>query len=157
MAPLALISVSDKRGVVEFAKALLENHGYQLLSSGGTAAVLAAANLPVTKVADHTGAEEMLGGRVKTLHPRIHGGILARSDEPADLADLEAQQIAKIDLVVVNLYPFEQTVARPDVSWKEAIETIDIGGPPWCGQRQKTICIRWCSQIQPNTHLFLRH
>ncbi|WP_295534038.1 bifunctional phosphoribosylaminoimidazolecarboxamide formyltransferase/IMP cyclohydrolase [Synechococcus sp. UW140] len=129
MAPLALISVSDKRGVVEFAKALLENHGYQLLSSGGTAGVLAAANLPVTKVADHTGAAEMLGGRVKTLHPRIHGGILARSDQPADLADLEAQQIAKIDLVVVNLYPFEQTVARPDVSWNEAIETIDIGGP----------------------------
>ncbi|NBV58621.1 MAG: bifunctional phosphoribosylaminoimidazolecarboxamide formyltransferase/IMP cyclohydrolase PurH, partial [Synechococcaceae bacterium WB4_2_0811] len=129
MAPLALISVSDKQGVVEFARSLVENHGFSLISSGGTAAALAAAGLPVTKVADHTGAAEMLGGRVKTLHPRIHGGILARMDEAADLADLEAQQIAKIDLVVVNLYPFEKTIAQADVSWATAIETIDIGGP----------------------------
>ena len=129
MAPLALISVSDKQGVVEFARSLVEKHGFSLISSGGTAAALAAAGLPVTKVADHTGAVEMLGGRVKTLHPRIHGGILARMDEAADLADLEAQQIAKIDLVVVNLYPFEKTIAQADVSWATAIETIDIGGP----------------------------
>jgi phosphoribosylaminoimidazolecarboxamide formyltransferase/IMP cyclohydrolase len=129
MAPLALISVSDKQGVVEFARSLVEKHGFSLISSGGTAAALAAAGLPVTKVADHTGAAEMLGGRVKTLHPRIHGGILARMDEAADLADLEAQQIAKIDLVVVNLYPFEKTISQADVSWATAIETIDIGGP----------------------------
>ncbi|MFZ9463363.1 MAG: bifunctional phosphoribosylaminoimidazolecarboxamide formyltransferase/IMP cyclohydrolase, partial [Vulcanococcus sp.] len=103
--------------------------GYQLITRGGTAAALAAAGLPVTKVAEHTGAPEILGGRVKTLHPRIHGGILARRDEPSHQADLQAQAIDPIDVVVVNLYPFRETIARPDVTWESAIENIDIGGP----------------------------
>ncbi len=128
MAATALLSVSDKRGLVPLAEGLLAQ-GYALLSSGGTAAALAAAGLPVTKVAEHTGAPEILGGRVKTLHPRIHGGILARRDDPAHRADLEAQGITSIDVVVVNLYPFRATVADPAVSWETAIETIDIGGP----------------------------
>ena len=128
MAPTALLSVSDKEGLVPLATGLLR-HGYRLLSSGGTAAALAAAGLPVTRVADHTGAPEILGGRVKTLHPRIHGGILARRDDPSHRADLEAQGIDPIDVVVVNLYPFRRTVADPHVSWETAIENIDIGGP----------------------------
>ncbi len=129
MAPTALLSVSDKQGVVALAEALHRQHGFSLLSSGGTAATLAAAGLPVTRVAEHTGAPEILGGRVKTLHPRIHGGILARRDDPSHRADLEAQAITPIDVVVVNLYPFRETVADPDVSWETAVETIDIGGP----------------------------
>jgi phosphoribosylaminoimidazolecarboxamide formyltransferase/IMP cyclohydrolase len=129
MPPLALLSVSNKEGLEDLARALVEQHGFGLLSSGGTAASLEKAGLPVTRVAEHTGAAEILGGRVKTLHPRIHGGILARTNLAADLADLEALQISPISLVVVNLYPFEATVAKPDVSWAEAIETIDIGGP----------------------------
>ncbi|MCS5691442.1 bifunctional phosphoribosylaminoimidazolecarboxamide formyltransferase/IMP cyclohydrolase [Cyanobium sp. FGCU-6] len=128
MAPTALLSVSDKEGLVPLASGLLR-HGYRLLSSGGTAAALAAAGLPVTRVADHTGAPEILGGRVKTLHPRIHGGILARRDDPSHRADLDAQGIDPIDVVVVNLYPFRRTVADPQVSWETAIENIDIGGP----------------------------
>ncbi|WP_094513630.1 bifunctional phosphoribosylaminoimidazolecarboxamide formyltransferase/IMP cyclohydrolase [Synechococcus sp. MW101C3] len=129
MAPTALLSVSDKQGVVALAHTLHHTHGFRLLSSGGTAAVLAAAGLPVTRVAEHTGSPEILGGRVKTLHPRIHGGILARRDDPAHQADLEAQGIPPIDVVVVNLYPFRETVADPAVSWETAVETIDIGGP----------------------------
>jgi phosphoribosylaminoimidazolecarboxamide formyltransferase/IMP cyclohydrolase len=128
MAPTALLSVSDKRGLVPLAEGLLR-HGFRLLSSGGTAAALAEAGLPVTPVAAHTGAPEILGGRVKTLHPRIHGGILARRDDPAHQAELEAQAIDAIDVVVVNLYPFVRTVADPAVDWQTAIETIDIGGP----------------------------
>jgi phosphoribosylaminoimidazolecarboxamide formyltransferase/IMP cyclohydrolase len=128
MAATALLSVSDKQGLVPLAEGLLR-HGYRLLSSGGTAAALAAAGLPVTRVAEHTGAPEILGGRVKTLHPRIHGGILARRDDPAHRADLAAQAIDPIDVVVVNLYPFVRTVADPAVTWETAIETIDIGGP----------------------------
>ena len=129
MAPTALLSVSDKRGLVPLAEALHHRFGYQLLSSGGTAKVLQDAGLPVTKVADHTGAPEILGGRVKTLHPRIHGGILARRGDAAHEADLVAQNIDPIDVVVVNLYPFRETVADPAVSWDKAIENIDIGGP----------------------------
>jgi len=128
MAPTALLSVSDKQGLLPLAEGLLAQ-GYRLLSSGGTAAALAAAGLAVTKVAEHTGAPEILGGRVKTLHPRIHGGILARRDDPAHQADLKAQGIDPIAVVVVNLYPFRQTVADPDVAFATAIETIDIGGP----------------------------
>jgi phosphoribosylaminoimidazolecarboxamide formyltransferase/IMP cyclohydrolase len=128
MAPTALLSVSDKDGLVPLATGLLEA-GYRLISSGGTAAALQAAGLTVTKVAEHTGAPEILGGRVKTLHPRIHGGILARRDDPAHQADLAAQAIAPIDVVVVNLYPFRQTVADPAVPFDTAIENIDIGGP----------------------------
>ncbi len=129
MAPTALLSVSDKRGVVALAEALQGRHGFQILSSGGTATVLAEAGVTVTRVSEHTGAPEMLGGRVKTLHPRIHGGILARREEASDQADLAAQGITPIDLVVVNLYPFRETVADPAVSWDRAVETIDIGGP----------------------------
>jgi len=128
MAPTALLSVSDKQGLLPLAEGLLAR-GYRLLSSGGTAAALAAAGLPVTRVAEYTGAPEILGGRVKTLHPRIHGGILARRDDPAHQADLAAQAIEPIDVVVVNLYPFQRTVADPQVAWETAVETIDIGGP----------------------------
>jgi phosphoribosylaminoimidazolecarboxamide formyltransferase/IMP cyclohydrolase len=128
MAPKALLSVSNKEGLVPLAQGLLAA-GYDLISSGGTAAALAAAGVPVTKVAKHTGAPEILGGRVKTLHPRIHGGILARRDEPSHQSDLQAQAIDPIDVVVVNLYPFRETIARPDVTWESAIENIDIGGP----------------------------
>lgn len=128
MAPTALLSVSNKEGLEPLAQGLLEA-GYALISSGGTAAALQAAGLPVTKVAEHTGAPEILGGRVKTLHPRIHGGILAKRAESSHQADLEAQGIATIDVVVVNLYPFRETVADPAVAFDTAIENIDIGGP----------------------------
>lgn len=129
MAPVALLSVSDKSGLVPLAEALHRTHGYQLLSSGGTAKVLEQAGLPVTRVSEHTGAPEILGGRVKTLHPRVHGGILAKRGDTSHQADLEQQNIAPIDVVVVNLYPFRETIARPDVTWDQAIENIDIGGP----------------------------
>jgi phosphoribosylaminoimidazolecarboxamide formyltransferase/IMP cyclohydrolase len=129
MARLALLSVSDKTGLIDFARSLVEEFEFDIISSGGTAKALQEAGLPVTKVADYTGSPEILGGRVKTLHPRIHGGILARRDVPQDVADLENNNIRPIDLVVVNLYPFEQTIAKLDVTLAEAIEQIDIGGP----------------------------
>jgi len=129
MARLALLSTSDKTGLVDLAQRLVNEFEFELISSGGTARVLLEAGIPVTKVSDYTGSPEILGGRVKTLHPRVHGGILARQNLPEDLADLEANQIRPIALVVVNLYPFEQTVANPDVTLAEAIEQIDIGGP----------------------------
>lgn len=129
MTRLALLSTSDKTGLVDLAQTLVTEFGFQLLSSGGTAATLAAANIPVTKVSDYTQSPEILGGRVKTLHPKIHGGILARRDLEADLADLAAQAIEPIDLVVVNLYPFQATIAKADVTFGDAIENIDIGGP----------------------------
>jgi phosphoribosylaminoimidazolecarboxamide formyltransferase/IMP cyclohydrolase len=129
MGRLALLSVSDKTGLIDLARKLVGEFEFDLISSGGTAKALQAAGLPVTKVSDYTGSPEILGGRVKTLHPRIHGGILARRDLPQDVADLEANQIRPIDLVVVNLYPFEQTIAQPEVQLTEAIEQIDIGGP----------------------------
>src|SRR5260370_36566020 len=124
----ALLPVSDKSGIVEFAKSLSEL-AVSLLSTGGTAKLLADAGLPVTEVADYTGFPEMLDGRVKTLHPKIHGGILARRDLPEHLAALDRHGIPPIDLVVVALYPFEATVARPGVTLAEAIEQIDVGGP----------------------------
>jgi len=129
MARLALLSVSNKTGLTELARSLVEEFGFDLISSGGTAKVLKSAGLPVKKVAEYTGSPEILGGRVKTLHPRIHGGILARRDEPQDVTDLADNQIRPIDLVVVNLYPFEQTIAKPGVTLAEAVENIDIGGP----------------------------
>jgi phosphoribosylaminoimidazolecarboxamide formyltransferase/IMP cyclohydrolase len=129
MARLALLSVSDKSGLIELARSLVEEFEFEFISSGGTAQALKQAGLPVTKVADYTGHPEILGGRVKTLHPWIHGGILARRDNPLDVADLESNQIRPIDLVVVNLYPFEQTIAKSGVTLAEAIEQIDIGGP----------------------------
>ena len=124
----ALISVSDKTGILEFAQAL-HALGIKLLSTGGTAKLLLDAGLPVTEVADHTGFPEMLDGRVKTLHPKIHGGLLARRDFPEHMAALKEHQIATLDLLVVNLYPFEATVAKPGCTLEDAIENIDIGGP----------------------------
>jgi phosphoribosylaminoimidazolecarboxamide formyltransferase/IMP cyclohydrolase len=124
----ALLSVSDKSGLVDFGRGLAEL-GVELVASGGTAGALRDAGIAVIDVAELTGSPEMLGGRVKTLHPRIHGGILARRDHEGDQRDLEQQQIGTIDLVVVNLYPFEATVAKPGVTLAEAIEKIDIGGP----------------------------
>ncbi|MCL4800188.1 MAG: bifunctional phosphoribosylaminoimidazolecarboxamide formyltransferase/IMP cyclohydrolase [Burkholderiales bacterium] len=125
---LALISVSDKSGLPEFARALAAL-GVRILSTGGTAKLLADAGVPVTEVGDHTGFPEMLDGRVKTLHPKIHGGVLARRDVPAHMAAIDAAGIAPIDLVVVNLYPFAQTIAKPGCTLDEAVENIDIGGP----------------------------
>ena len=124
----ALLSVSDKTGIVDFAQAL-HALGIQLLSTGGTARLLADAGLPVTEVAEVTGFPEMLDGRVKTLHPRIHGGLLARRDSPEHMAALAEHGIATIDLLVINLYPFAQATARPDCTLEDAIENIDIGGP----------------------------
>ena len=124
----ALISVSDKTGVVEFARALAAMH-IRLLSTGGTAKLLTEQGLDVTEVADYTGFPEMLDGRVKTLHPTVHGGILARRDFPSHMAALAEHDIATIDMVVVNLYPFQQTVAKAQCSLEDAIENIDIGGP----------------------------
>jgi phosphoribosylaminoimidazolecarboxamide formyltransferase/IMP cyclohydrolase len=129
MEKLALLSVSDKRGLVEFATALVKQHGYRILSTGGTAKLLAEKGLPVTEVSQHTGFPEIMEGRVKTLHPKIHGGLLCRRDKESHLAEARANGIAMIDLVVVNLYPFEQTVAKQGVAFEEAIENIDIGGP----------------------------
>ena len=124
----ALLSVSDKSGLVAFAQGL-SRLGIRLLSTGGTARALVEAGLPVTEVGEYTGFPEMLDGRVKTLHPRVHGGILARRDLPAHAAALEKHDIPTIDLVVVNLYPFRETVARPGCTLEDAIENIDIGGP----------------------------
>jgi phosphoribosylaminoimidazolecarboxamide formyltransferase / IMP cyclohydrolase len=124
----ALLSVHDKTGVVDFAKGLA-GLGVEILSTGGTAKLLRDSGVPVMDVAQVTGFPEMLDGRVKTLHPKVHGGILARRDTPAHMQALESHGIGPIDLVVVALYPFEQTVARPGVTVEEAIENIDIGGP----------------------------
>ncbi len=124
----ALLSVSDKTGIAEFAAALAAL-GFRLLSTGGTARLLKDAGLPVTEVAEVTQFPEMLDGRVKTLHPAIHGGLLARRDVPAHMAALQARGIGAIDLVAINLYPFEATVTRPDCTLADAIENIDIGGP----------------------------
>ena len=124
----ALLSVSDKEGIVEFARGLAAL-GVELVSTGGTAQVLAAAGLPVRSVSDLTGFPEILDGRVKTLHPAVHGGILYRREVPEDEEQLAKLGIGSIDLVVVNLYPFAETIARPGVTLAEAIENIDIGGP----------------------------
>ncbi len=124
----ALISVSDKSGIVEFAQSL-SALGVKILSTGGTAKLLADAGLQVTEVADYTGFPEMLDGRVKTLHPKVHGGILARRDLPEHMAALEAHGIPTIDLLVVNLYPFVATVSKDECTLEDAIENIDIGGP----------------------------
>jgi phosphoribosylaminoimidazolecarboxamide formyltransferase/IMP cyclohydrolase len=124
----ALISVSDKTGVADFARGL-EKLGVQVLSTGGTATALREAGVEVTDVSEFTGQEEILGGRVKTLHPRLHAALLAKRDDPEHMATLEREGIEPIDLVCVNLYPFERTVARHDVGEGEALENIDIGGP----------------------------
>src|ERR687897_767194 len=124
----ALISVSDKTGVADFAKDLAAL-GVEILSTGGTATALREAGVEVTDVSEFTGQEEILGGRVKTLHPRLHAAILARRGDPEHMATLEREGIEPIDIVCVNLFPFEQTVAAHKVSPQMAIESIDIGGP----------------------------
>jgi phosphoribosylaminoimidazolecarboxamide formyltransferase/IMP cyclohydrolase len=129
MTRLALLSVSDKTGIIDLAKELVEKFDFEIVSSGGTAKSLQAEGIPVTYVGSYTGAPEILGGRVKTLHPLIHGGILGRRDFPDDIKDMEENNIRPFDLVVVNLYPFEQTVANPEITLSQAIEQIDIGGP----------------------------
>jgi phosphoribosylaminoimidazolecarboxamide formyltransferase / IMP cyclohydrolase len=126
MSKRAILSVYDKTGLLDLATALVQMN-WELIASGGTARQLRQAGLPVHDVAEITGAPEMLAGRVKTLHPAVHGGILAR-DLPEDRADLAAQGIRPIDLVVCNLYPFTQTIAQPGVTLAEAVEQIDIGG-----------------------------
>ena len=128
MSPIALVSVSDKKNIIPFCKELVEKFDYKILSSGGTAKHLTEAKIPVIKVSDFTNSPEILGGRVKTLHPKIHGGILAKRNDLEHKKDIEANEIDLIDLVVVNLYPFKKTVERGS-KWEEAIENIDIGGP----------------------------
>lgn len=125
----ALISVTDKTGVVEFAKALVEEFGVEVISTGGTAKVLVDAGVPVVAIEEYTGFPEMMEGRVKTLHPKVHGGLLARRDSEQHMAEAAAHGIGMIDLVCVNLYEFEKTVANPSVTFADAIEHIDIGGP----------------------------
>ena len=124
----ALISVSDKTGVVEFAKELVAL-GWEILSTSGTMKMLKEAGVPVTSVSDVTGFPEICDGRVKTLHPKIHGALLARRDIEDHMAQLKANGIETIDLVCVNLYPFRETIAKPDVTMEDAVEHIDIGGP----------------------------
>lgn len=124
----ALISVSDKLGIVEFAKGL-KRHGFEILSTGGTSRILTENAIAVREVSDFTGHPEMLEGRVKTLHPKIHAGLLARRDKPEHMDQLKGQNYPPIDLVVVNLYPFEQKISQPSTTFEEAVEHIDIGGP----------------------------
>jgi len=124
----ALLSVSDKTGIVDFARGLV-SAGYTLISSGGTHKVISDEGIPVMKVSEYTGSPEILSGRVKTLHPKVHGGILAQRGNPKHDIDRQANGIELIDIVAVNLYPFQETVAKPDVTWEKAIENIDIGGP----------------------------
>src|SRR5258707_4420441 len=126
--PRALLSVSDKTGLVDLGRGLVAR-GFELVSTGGTARALADANLPVTAVSDVTGFPEMLDGRVKTLHPALHGGILARRERAEDLAALDAHGIGLVDVVVVNLYPFVRAASNPEVSFDDLVEEIDIGGP----------------------------
>src|SRR3954469_597559 len=125
--PRALLSVSDKTGIVDVARGLA-SRGFELVSTGGTARALADAGLAVTNVSDVTGFPEMMDGRVKTLHPKVHGGILARRDHPDDLASAASHGIGLVDLVIVNLYPFAETAKKAGVTFDELIEQIDIGG-----------------------------
>ncbi|MBI2342286.1 MAG: bifunctional phosphoribosylaminoimidazolecarboxamide formyltransferase/IMP cyclohydrolase, partial [Deltaproteobacteria bacterium] len=124
----AIISLSDKTGIAEFAKKLV-SLGIEILSTGGTAKVLRDNNIPVTDISGYTGSPEILDGRLKTLHPKIHGGILGIRGNTKHLEEMAANGIKPIDMVVVNLYPFEATVGKKDCSLEEAIENIDIGGP----------------------------
>ena len=124
----ALLSVSNKDGIVDFAKGLV-SAGYKIISSGGTHAALYAEGISVMRVSDYTGSPEILDGRVKTLHPKIHGGILSQRGNISHELDRKVNRIELIDIVAVNLYPFKETVAKPDVTLEDAIENIDIGGP----------------------------
>ena len=124
----ALISVSDKTGLLPFAKRL-NDLGVEILSTGGTAKAISDEGIPVIEISDYTNAPEMFDGRLKTIHPKVHGGLLYRRDHPDDPKQAEKNDIPPIDLLVVNLYPFEKTIAKEDVELEEAIENIDIGGP----------------------------
>jgi phosphoribosylaminoimidazolecarboxamide formyltransferase/IMP cyclohydrolase len=124
----ALISVTDKSGIVELARELV-SLGFEILSTGGTAKAIQGAGLPVTEVSAYTGFPEIMDGRVKTLQPKIHGGLLGRRDNPGDQEQMRSLGIEPIDLLIVNLYAFEKTVAKPGCTLEEAIENIDIGGP----------------------------
>ncbi len=123
-----LISVSNKKGIVELAKSLT-SRGIEILSTGGTAKVLRDAGISVKEVSEYTGFPEMLDGRLKTLHPKIHGGLLSRRNNPKDMEEIKKHGIDTIDMVVVNLYPFEETISKTGATFAEAIENIDIGGP----------------------------
>src|SRR5919198_1954633 len=125
----ALLSVSDKTGLVDFAKELVTKYGVELIATGGTRKALTDAKLPVKDISELTKFPEILDGRVKTLHPAIYAGLLAKRDKPEHMRTLAEHKLPEIDLVVCNLYPFEQTVAKPGVTEAEAIEKIDIGGP----------------------------
>src|SRR3989442_15730134 len=138
----ALISVSDKKGIVEFSR-VLSGLGVEIVSTGGTASLLRDNRIPVKDVSEITGFPEMMDGRVKTLHPKVHGGILALRDNPEHMAQMKSRGIVPIDLVVVNLYPFEATVAR-GASFEEIVENIDIGGPRMVsGTGKKNNRVRW--------------
>lgn len=134
----AIISVSDKKGVIEFAKRL-NSMGVEIISTGGTAKALKDSGVQVKEISDYTGFPEMLEGRVKTLHPKVHGGLLFRRDNPKDMEEIKEYGIEPIDMVVVNLYPFEQTIAKPDVAFDDAIENIDIGGPTMLRSASKNL------------------
>ncbi len=124
----AIISVSDKTGIVDFAKEL-KNLGVEILSTGGTARILKENGINVTEISEYTGFPEIMDGRVKTLHPKIHGGILALRDNPEHMEKIKELGIEPIDMVIVNLYPFEKTIENPESTFDDAIENIDIGGP----------------------------
>jgi len=146
----ALISVSDKTGVLEFAQEL-HNYGIEILSTGGTAELLRKGGVPVIQVSDYTGFPEMMDGRIKTLHPRVHGGILGRRDVPEHMKAMEEHGIRPIDLVVINLYPFEQTIAKESSTLEEAIENIDIGGPAMVRSSAKN-CNDVVIVVDPNNY-----
>lgn len=146
----ALISVSNKQGVVEFARKLHEA-GVEIVSTGGTMKAIKEAGIPVTYVSDVTGFPEIMDGRVKTLNPYIHGGILAVRDNPEHVREMEEHHITGIDLVAVNLYPFKETIAKPNVTLAEAIENIDIGGPAWSALQPRTSSSSRSSRTRPAT------
>ena len=133
----ALLSVSDKTGLVEFAKGLL-SHGVEILSTGGTAQLLKLNGVVVTEVGDYTGFPEMMEGRVKTLHPKVHGGILARRDKPGHVRSMEEHGIPPIDMVVVNLYPFQRRSPIPTAGWTTRSRTSTSAVRRWCGRERKT-------------------
>ena len=139
----ALISVSDKKNILELAK-VLKSLNIEIVSTGGTASLLKDNDIKVTDVIDYTGFPEMLDGRVKTLHPKIHGGILAQKDNPKHIKTLEKNNIPQIDLVIVNLYPFEETIANPKCTLELAVENIDIGGPTMIRAAEKIIKALLC-------------
>ena len=150
----ALLSVSDKTGLIPFAQGLVEA-GVEILSTGGTARALRDADLPVTDVSAYTGSPEIFAGRVKTLHPKVHGGILYRRDDPAHREQAQEHAIGPIDLVAVNLYPFAQTIAKEGCTFEEAIENIDIGGPTMVRSAAKIMPLWQLSSTLKITVLFL--